>query len=109
MSRFPKPVVDQALKGQVDIKLGGERYESGTVFFADVVGFTRMSEQLAPESLITVMNRFFDRMVSCIEDQQGAIDKFMGDCIMAFWGIPFSDANSALRAAHAGLAMQITP
>ena len=61
-------MVDQALKGQVDIKLGGERYEAGTVF-ADVVGFTRLSEQLAPEVLITVMNRFFDRMVSCIEEQ----------------------------------------
>ena len=109
LSRFlPKPVVDQALKGQVDIKLGGERYDSGTVFFADVVGFTKLSEELSPEDIITVMNRFFDRMVRCIEDEQGAIDKFMGDCIMAFWGIPFSDANSALRAALAGLQMHIT-
>jgi adenylate cyclase len=101
LERFlPAPVVEQAVAGQVELKLGGDAVE-GTVFFCDVVGFTRMSEHLQPEDVVRVMNRFFDAMVPAIEATGGAIDKFMGDCIMAFWGIPYAEAKHARQAVAA--------
>ncbi|MDA3963869.1 MAG: FHA domain-containing protein [Planctomycetota bacterium] len=105
MRFLPKPVVDQAVSGALDLRLGGSTCH-GTIFYADVVGFTRMSEQMSPEAVIGMMNGFFNRMVPCIEAMGGAIDKFMGDCIMAFWGVPFSQEDSCIRAAAAGLNMQ---
>ena len=105
MRFLPKPVVDQAVGGELQLELGGSPCH-GTIFFADVVGFTRMSEQLEPVAVVAMMNRFFDRMVPCIEGENGAVDKFMGDCIMAFWGIPFSESDSARRAGAAALNMQ---
>ena len=105
LERFlPAPVVEQAVSGQVELKLGGDAVE-GTVFFCDVVGFTRMSEHLQPEDVVRVMNRFFDAMVPAIEATGGAIDKFMGDCIMAFWGIPYAEATHARQAVSAACTM----
>lgn len=105
MRFLPKPVVDQAVSGDLDLRLGGSICH-GTIFYADLVGFTRMVEQMSPEAVIGMMNGFFNRMVPCIEALGGAIDKFMGDCIMAFWGVPFSQEDACLRAAAAGLNMQ---
>ena len=105
MRFLPKPVVDQAVSGALDLELGGSTCH-GTIFYADVVGFTRLSEQMSPEEVIAMMNSFFNRMVPCIEAENGAIDKFMGDCIMAFWGVPFSQEDAPVRACAAGLNMQ---
>ena len=105
MRFLPKPVVDQWADGAVDIELGGNNYE-GTVFFSDVIGFTRMSERLNPQEIVNTMNGYFDRMVPCIETVNGAIDKFIGDAIMAFWGIPFNDGMSSLNGVHAAISMQ---
>jgi len=106
LSRFlPRPVVDQAVGGEIDLRLGGSLC-CGTIFFADIIGFTRLAEKMKPEDVIGMMNGFFDRMVPVIESQNGAIDKFMGDCIMAFWGIPFDYGDASFRAAQAGLMMQ---
>ncbi len=101
---LPRPVVDQALDGHLELALGGSACQ-GTIFFADVIGFTRMVEAMNPEDVISMMNIFFDRMVPCIEQEGGAIDKFMGDCIMAFWGVPFPTQDASLHAVAAGLTM----
>lgn len=105
MRFLPGPVVDQALNGRLDLALGG-RTCKGTIFFADVVGFTRMSETMNPEQVVKMMNAYFNHMVPCIEQHGGSVDKFMGDSIMAVWGIPFDKGDAALEAAHAGLDMQ---
>ncbi len=106
LTRFlPGPLVDQAVKGEIDLSLGG-RSCSGTILFSDVVGFTRMSELLEPEEVVSLMNRYFDRMVPCIQKTGGAIDKYMGDAIMAFWGIPFGEEASAMGGAESALTMQ---
>jgi adenylate cyclase len=105
MRFLPGPVVDQALNGRLDLALGG-RTCKGTILFADVVGFTRMSETLHPETVVKMMNAYFNHMVPCIEQNGGSVDKFMGDSIMAVWGIPFDKGESVLEAAQAGLAMQ---
>lgn len=105
MRFLPGPVAEQALHGEVKIELGGASCDC-TALFADIVGFTSLSERMSPEHIVGMMNSFFDRMVPCVRDEGGAIDKFIGDCIMALWGIPFEEANHSLRAARTGLAMQ---
>ena len=59
-----------------------------TVMFADLSGFTAMSEEMDPEAVRDLMNRCFDCLVPCIQHYQGTIDKFIGDEIMAVFGIP---------------------
>lgn len=106
LARFlPSSVVQQALDGAIDLALGG-RTCTGTILFSDIVGFTRLSESLHPEQVVQVMNQYFNRMVPCIEQNAGSVDKFMGDAIMAVWGIPFDKGDSAQKAAQAALSMQ---
>ena len=77
---------------------GGERREM-TVMFIDLKGFTSISEVLAPDDLIKMMNHFFEHMADAIADNKGVVDKFMGDAVMAYWGLPFTEADE-----HAHLA-----
>jgi adenylate cyclase len=106
LARFlPGSVVQQALDGTIDLALGG-RTCIGTILFSDIVGFTRLSEALHPEVVVRMMNQYFNRMVPCIEQNGGSVDKFMGDAIMAVWGIPFDKGDSAHKAAIAALSMQ---
>jgi adenylate cyclase len=107
LCRFlPGPVAQQVLDGKLDLALGGKTY-AGTVLFSDVVGFTRMSEALAPERVVELMNKYFERMVPCIRNERGSIDKFIGDAIMAFWGVPIAEGSSASEGCAAALGMQI--
>ena len=106
LRRFlPGPLADQVVSGNMDLAMGGKIYKS-TILISDVIGFTRMAEGLPPEQVVALMNRYFDRMVPAIEAQGGAIDKFMGDAIMAFWGIPFDKGSAAANAVQTALAMQ---
>jgi len=77
-----------------------------TVMFADVSGFTAMSETLEPEQVQEVMNRIFDPLTREIEALGGWVDKYIGDCIMAVFGTPRSMGDDASRAAQAALRMQ---
>ncbi|MEM7201034.1 MAG: adenylate/guanylate cyclase domain-containing protein [Planctomycetota bacterium] len=106
MRFLPEAMANLVLEGKIDAGLGGVRYR-GTILFSDVIGFTGRAEQLGPEELVDVMNRYFNRLVPCIEHEGGSIDKFMGDAIMAVWGIPIDDGDSAVRAVAAALAMQV--
>ena len=102
---LPGPLAEQVLSGSLDIALGGKTYQ-GTILFSDIIGFTRMSEGMEPSGVIAVMNDYFARMVPCIEREGGSVDKFIGDAIMAFWGIPFDRGDAAVNAVHAALDMQ---
>ncbi len=107
LCRFlPGPVAQQVLDGKLELALGGKTY-AGTVLFSDIVGFTRMSETMAPERVVELMNKYFERMVPCIRNEGGSIDKFIGDAIMAFWGVPIATDNSASQGVAAALGMQI--
>ncbi|WP_414663951.1 adenylate/guanylate cyclase domain-containing protein [Horticoccus sp. 23ND18S-11] len=85
--------------------LGGEEREV-TILFADLRGFTTMSETFSPHDLLTLLNRYLDRMSAEIERQGGVIDKFIGDAIMALFGAPVTQADAADRALKAALAME---
>jgi adenylate cyclase len=102
MRYLPGAMADQIMTG-LDTRGGTYR---ATILFSDVIGFTRMSERLAPEQVVALMNAYFNRMVPCILNNSGSVDKFMGDAIMAVWGVPIDKGDSVANAANAGLAMQ---
>jgi len=85
--------------------LGGEERQV-TVLFADLRGFTALSEQLAPKELLALLNRYLDRMSAALEAHGGVIDKFIGDAIMALFGAPVAQGDDADRALAAALAME---
>ncbi len=85
--------------------LGGEEREV-TILFADLRGFTTMSEQLKAPELVALLNRYLDRMSAEIERQGGIVDKFIGDAIMALFGAPVAQGDAADRALAAALAME---
>ena len=76
-----------------------------SVLFTDVRGFTTISEGLEPRELAKLMNEFLTPLTGVIYRHRGTIDKYMGDCIMAFWGAPLHDAQHARHAVMAGMEM----
>src|SRR5437763_9980234 len=80
---------------------GREVRKTVTVLFADVTGSTALGEQLDPESLRRVMARYFDVARTCLERQGGTVEKFIGDAVMAVFGVPIVHEDDALRALRA--------
>lgn len=97
-------IATQLLKS--DLVLGGEEREV-TVLFCDLRDFTRLSEHLSPTELLSLLNRYLDRMSTAIEHHEGVIDKYIGDAIMALFGAPVAAANSASLALAAAREMNI--
>ena len=89
------------------LKLGGEKRDM-TFLFCDIRGFTPISEKYKgnPEGLTKLINRFLTRMTDVIIANGGTIDKFMGDCIMAFWNAPIEDGEHEEHAVQAAIDMQ---
>jgi len=77
-----------------------------TVLFADVVGFTTISEAMTPKELSVFMNEYLTAMTAIIYEHGGTVDKYIGDAIMAFWGAPLHDPEHARHAVEAALSMQ---
>ncbi|MCM2277652.1 MAG: HAMP domain-containing protein [Oligoflexia bacterium] len=99
-----KEVAEKVLTGE--LKLGGER-SSAAVFFSDVRGFTAMSERMDPESLVKILNRYMTRMVRVILSHGGIVDKYVGDAIMATWGVPIAKPDDVERALRACIGMRV--
>jgi adenylate cyclase len=87
--------------------MAGESREM-TILFSDVRGFTTISEGLDPKELTLLMHEFLTPLSRVIYKHRGTIDKYMGDCIMAFWGAPLPDPMHARNAILAGIEMQAT-
>lgn len=85
--------------GQLEVERYGEQREI-TIFFSDVVGFTKLSESLDPKQLISILNQYSDSAVDLIFKNGGYVDKFIGDAVMAFWGAPVPQDNHAARAVN---------
>ena len=77
-----------------------------TVVFSDVTGSTALGEQLDPESLRRVMGRYFDEMQTVVESHEGTVEKFIGDAVMAVFGVPVLHEDDALRAVRAATEMR---
>jgi class 3 adenylate cyclase len=97
---LPKELVERVVAGEQSLALGGERVEV-TVLFADVVGFTALCEELGPEDVVGLLNELFTILTEIIFRNGGTVDKFMGDCVMAFWGAPNPQEDHARRALQA--------
>lgn len=98
-------LVEKAVAHPEKLKLGGENREL-TILFMDVRDFSAYSERQTPEELTQFINDFLTPMTDIIMAHQGTVDKYIGDCIMAFWNAPLDDAQHATHAAQALLAMR---
>ena len=91
LKRFVSPSVAQNMMADLDqVQLGG-RDVHATVVFADIVGFTRLSETLAPDAIADMLNVYFDAITTATTFYRGTIDKYMGDCAMIVFGVPEKD------------------
>lgn len=107
-SRFVSPsVVEQLLRDPSQVRLGGTLQEV-TVMFADLEGFTRISEHTEPEKLLHVLNEYHTMIVGIIRDNGGTVDKFMGDGVMALYNTPLTFDDHALRAVRTALQIRDT-
>jgi adenylate cyclase len=100
-------MVEQLAEQPEPPTLGGENREI-TVMFSDIRGFTKLSEGLDPQALTRVINAFLTPMSKVINDHKGTIDKYIGDCIMAFWNAPLDVPHHAREAVRAALEMRHT-
>ena len=102
--------VDMLVKDPSLMKLGGERKQM-SFMFADIVGFTPISEKYMkeddPEGLVELINSFLDKMTKIVLKNGGTIDKFMGDCIMAFWNAPLPCENHAEMAVKTAMEIEL--
>lgn len=105
-SRFlPEYVVKQMLENPESFKLGGVS-QTITILFADIRGFTRISEHAPAEKIVSLLNRYFSAMTDIIFAHGGTLDKYLGDGLMALFGAPTATPDDASNALNAAVAMQ---
>lgn len=107
LSRYLSPdVVQQIEDGSLKPNLGGDQVE-GTIMFSDIVGFTAMSERLAPAAVVERLNAYFTEMLEAIFGWGGTVDKFGGDAVLAVWGAPVPAADHGIAAVGGALEMHV--
>jgi adenylate cyclase len=100
----PPELVDEMVKDPDSYSMKAASKEL-TVMFCDMRGFTKMSERMEPTQLQELLNAVFSRLTDIIRTNRGTIDKYMGDCVMAFWGAPVETPNHAELAVRAAIDM----
>ena len=104
--RYVHPnVVQQLIEDPRALNLGGETKEI-TVIFGDIRGYTRLSESMAPEKVMDLLNGYLEKMVEAIWNQEGTVTSFIGDALMAIFNAPLPQEDHALRAVRAALGMR---
>lgn len=101
---MPQQLVHRLMKASEGPATGARETEL-TVMFADIAGFTPMSEAMPPADVARLLNRHFEMLNGCIEAEDGTLDKYIGDAVMAFWGAPEHVPDHAARACKAALAI----
>ncbi len=106
--RLLERMVSPAVLDQIDPKsfqIGGKKVDV-TTLFADIRGFTAFSEQHTPEELVAVLNRYLAAAADAVLEQEGTVDKFLGDAVMAWYNAPLPQADHSLRAVKTALALR---
>lgn len=103
---IPKQVVDEISRNREQKLALGGKVERLTILFADITGFTRLAESMTPQEVVGFLNVYMTAMTGVIEAEDGIIDKFIGDGIMALFTSASGEDHHALRAVRAGLRMQ---
>ncbi len=96
-------VAEQMISGKLEVKKGGQLVQELTIYNSDIRGFTAMSEGTSAETLVEMLNEYFELMVETLFKYEGTLDKFMGDGIMAFWGAPLVHRDDAVRCVQCAL------
>jgi adenylate cyclase len=96
-------VAEQMISGKLEVKKGGQLVQELTLFNSDIRGFTAMSEGTPAETIVEMLNEYFELMVETLFKYEGTLDKFMGDGIMAFWGAPLAHPDDAVRCVQCAL------
>ncbi|HSM84907.1 MAG TPA: adenylate/guanylate cyclase domain-containing protein [Candidatus Limnocylindrales bacterium] len=105
LERFLAPEVAEMVAENPDIRLGGTN-QKVSIMFADIRGFTPLSEGMDPGRVVEVLNEFFTRVTDVIFDFDGMVDKYIGDAVMAVFGAPISKGNDASNAVRSAIQIQ---
>ncbi len=104
MARYMDPALaDRLVRSGEDILGGTSAVVS--LLFSDIRGFTSLTEQLGPQATVSMLNEYFTLMVDCIQSEGGMLDKFIGDAIMAAFGLPTPESDDPDRAVRTAIAM----
>ncbi len=102
--RYVAPeVVSRMVASPDEVRIGGERREL-SILFSDIFGFTGISEKLPPERLASLLNEYLGEATVAIQDNRGMLDKYIGDAVMALFGVPLDDPRHAEHSLRAALA-----
>ncbi len=105
--RFVDPiVVNQLLSEETHVNRQSAKRCHCTLLFSDIRGFTQLSEHSDEIEILQLLNDYFVKQVAVVFEHKGTLDKFIGDCIMAFWGAPLTQEDHALRAVRAAISME---
>jgi adenylate cyclase len=99
-------MVEEVVSGKLDLAQGGE-LRRVAMMFTDIRSFTQMSDQMTAEEVTAMLNEYFEVMVEVLFKMGGTLDKYMGDGLMALFGVPRADDDAALQSVRCGLEMQV--
>ncbi len=107
LSKYLSPqVTTQLIEKGIDPTAEVGHKQELTILFSDIRGFTTLSETVKPEQVVEMLNFYLARMTDVVFNNQGTLDKFIGDAVMAFWGAPVEDKKHALNAVISALSMK---